>query len=207
MYKAFVEERFIKREKKVFDPIKKNLISLFRTPTAKTATKEKSKISLLKNDCSLFSRLYISCQTRGGNVQDFFKHENQRSSLSLSQNGNIRLRTKSELLTRCLEPLPVATDESPSVEVVIIDGAALVIMLKSATSRTFDEYSATVFLPYICRQLESVKCIWVIYISDSLKGTAREKRAKGIRRRVEGRNSIPRNWQMFLRVDENKTEL
>ena len=46
-----------------------------------------------------------------------------------------------------------------------------------------------------------------IYISDSLKGTAREKRGNGIRRRVEGRNSIPRNWQMFLRVDENKTKL
>ena len=74
---------------------------------------------------------------------------------------------------------------------------------------TFDEYAATVFLLYICRQLESVKridVVWDIYISDSLKGTARKKRGKGIRRRVEGRNSIPRNWQMILRVDENKTE-
>ena len=43
MYKVFGEERFIKREKKVFDPIKKNLISLFRTSTAKTGTKEKAK--------------------------------------------------------------------------------------------------------------------------------------------------------------------
>ena len=170
MYKAFVEERFIKRETKVFDPIKKNLISLLRTPIAKTVTKEKSKISRLKNDCSLFSRLYISCQTRGGNVQDFFKHENQRFPPSLSRNGNIRLGTKSELLTKCLEPLPVETDKSPSVEVVIIDGAVLVNMLKPGTSRMFDEYAATVFLPYICRQLESVKriyVVWDIYISDT----------------------------------------
>ena len=210
MYKAFVEEIFIKRVKKVFDPIKKNLISLFRTPTAKTATKEKSKIFLLKNDCSLFSRLYIPCQTRGRNVQVFFKHENQRFPPSLSPNGNIRLGIKSELLTKCLEPLSVVTDESPAVAVVIIDGAALVNMLKPGTSRTFDEYTATVFLPYISRQLESDKRIdevWDIYISDSLKGTVREKRGKGIRQRVEGRNSIPRNWQLFLRVDENKTEL
>ena len=64
--------------------------------------------------------------------------------------------------------------------------------------------------PCICRRLQIVKRIdevWDIYISDGLKGTAREKRGKGIRRRVEGRNSIPRNWQMFLRVHENKTEL
>ena len=65
----------------------------------------------------------------------------------------MRLGIKSELLTKCLEPLSVVTDESPSVEVAIIDGAALVNMLKPSTSRTFDEYAATVFLPYICRQI------------------------------------------------------
>ena len=32
MYRQFVEERLVKSEKKVFDPIKKNVISLFRTP-------------------------------------------------------------------------------------------------------------------------------------------------------------------------------
>ena len=38
MCKACVEERLIKCEKKVFDSIKKNGISLFRTPSARTAT-------------------------------------------------------------------------------------------------------------------------------------------------------------------------
>ena len=85
MYETFVEERLIKREK-IFEPIKKNAVCLFRSgPTKKTTTKDKSKISLLKNDCSLFSRLYISCQTRGGNVEELFKHANQRSPPSLSQ--------------------------------------------------------------------------------------------------------------------------
>ena len=83
-------------------------------------------------------------------------------------------------------------------------------MVKPGTGRTFDVYAAIYFLPYICRQLEIVNridVVWDIYTPDSLKGTAGEKRGKGIRRRVEGRNSIPRNWQMFLRVDENKTEV
>ena len=40
MYAAFVEVRFIKREKKVFDPIKKNSISLFRTQITKVAQQE-----------------------------------------------------------------------------------------------------------------------------------------------------------------------
>ena len=61
MFEAFLEERLVKREKKIFEPIKKNVISLFHTCETKTLPKDKSKISLLKNDCSLFSRLYISC--------------------------------------------------------------------------------------------------------------------------------------------------
>lgn len=40
MYAAFVEVRFIKRQKKVFDPIKKNSISLFRTLITKVAQQE-----------------------------------------------------------------------------------------------------------------------------------------------------------------------
>ena len=74
MYAAFVEERFIKHESKNFDPIKKNSNSLFRTTITKVAQEEKSKLNLLKNYCSLFSKLYISCQARGGNFQEFFKH-------------------------------------------------------------------------------------------------------------------------------------
>ena len=160
------------------------MVSLFHTCETKTLSKDKSKISLLKNDCSLFSRLYISCQTRGGNFEDFFKHENQRSPPSLSQNGEIYQGSKSELLTKCLEPLSIVTDECPSVEAVIINGAALVNMFKPDTSRTFNEYAATVFLPYIRRQLDTVKrinVVWDVYLKDSLKGTAREgKDSEGV---------------------------
>ena len=45
------------------------------------------------------------------------------------------------------------------------------------------------------------------YSADSLKGTVRAKRGKGVRRRVVGCASIPGNWASFLRVDDNKAEL
>ena len=38
-------------------------------------------------------------------------------------------------------------------------------------------------------------------------GPLRAKRGTGIQRRVVGDAAIPRNWQNFLRVDSNKTEL
>ena len=42
---------------------------------------------------------------------------------------------------------------------------------------------------------------------ESLKADARSKRGKEVRRRVESSSAVPGNWQAFLRIDENKTEL
>ena len=49
--------------------------------------------------------------------------------------------------------------------------------------------------------------VWDVYTDDSLKTSTREKRGKGIRRHVDSTNSVPNNWQEFLRVSENKSEL
>ena len=40
-----------------------------------------------------------------------------------------------------------------------------------------------------------------------LKASTREKRGPGARRRVLPSVTIPRNWQDFLRSDDNKKEL
>ena len=45
------------------------------------------------------------------------------------------------------------------------------------------------------------------YISSSIKESAREKRGKGIRRKVVGKNKIPQKWADFLCDPANKQEL
>ena len=55
--------------------------------------------------------------------------------------------------------------------------------------------------------MSRVDLVWDTYKDNSLKGTARAKRGKGVRRRVVGKAAIPGNWQNVLRVDSNKTEL
>ncbi|CAG2234958.1 unnamed protein product [Mytilus edulis] len=105
------------------------------TPHGKTVSAMKDKISILKSDVSLFSRLYISCQTRGGDLEDFFAHENNINPPALSQHGKMRLGTKSDLLSKCLEPLTTTTCDAPEVDALVIDGAAIVNMLKPSTSR------------------------------------------------------------------------
>ena len=54
-------------------------------------SKTKQQITALKNDCNLFARLYIACRTRDGNLEEFFKHENQSTPPSLSTMGRFEL--------------------------------------------------------------------------------------------------------------------
>ena len=69
-------------------------------------------MSSLKNDCSLFSRLYIASQTRHGDLDAFFQHENQACPPSLSQMGGLRTGTKSELMPCLVKLVPVKEDLS-----------------------------------------------------------------------------------------------
>ena len=55
--------------------LKKNNLPTFSTPTKKAVSKDQVKDKQLKEDCSLFGRLYTTCQTRDGNLDEFFSNE------------------------------------------------------------------------------------------------------------------------------------
>ena len=57
------------------------------------------QVATMKDDCMLFSRLYIACQSREGNLEKFFKLENQPWPPSLSKMGEMRTGNKADLLT------------------------------------------------------------------------------------------------------------
>ena len=100
-YTTFVKERFVDQKKPITDPIKMNKLPMFRRPPTKVPSNQKAQLTALKEDCALFSRLYIACQSREGDLQDFFKHENQPSPPSLSQQGQLRQGNKADLV-KCL---------------------------------------------------------------------------------------------------------
>ncbi|GFR88223.1 hypothetical protein ElyMa_006095400 [Elysia marginata] len=66
--------------------------------------KGKEMISELKSEASFFSRLYVSCQRRDGNMDEFFRHEHQPFPPSLSTSESLRQSNKSDLVN-CLEEL------------------------------------------------------------------------------------------------------
>ena len=66
------------------------------------------------------------------------------------------------------------------------------------------------FVPYLLSVLSRVKradVVFDVYHEHSLKVLTRQKRGIGIGTHVVGHAKLPTNWQEFLRVDSNKTEL
>jgi len=103
------------------------------------------------------------------------------------------------------------TLERPSVEVVVLDGAAIVNMLSPGKCKTFKEYAETVFIPYVisyrAQNVKRIDLVWDRYLENSLKQGTREARGTGARRRVCDNAAIPLNCKSFLRLDDNKQEL
>ena len=76
--------------------------------------------------------------------------------------------------------------------------------------RTFDEYARHVFIPYVKKQLDTstqIDVVWDTYVMSSIKESTRDKRGKGNRQEVAGKNKVPSNWVDFLHESENKKQL
>ena len=95
----------------------------------------------MKSDVELFSRLYI--KTRNGNLEDVFQHKNQAWPPALDDGGRLRLGAKSDMLT-CLVDLSPSQTKTPDATCIVLDGAAIIHMMKPAAAKTFDE-----FIPYL----------------------------------------------------------
>ena len=74
--KTFIKKQFIDKTKTISDTLKKNDQPTFGKHVKKS-TKDKVKLTVLKEDCALFSWLYVACQNHNGNIEEFFKYENQ----------------------------------------------------------------------------------------------------------------------------------
>ncbi len=88
-FKKFLKELQTEDRCSFYRPIKKNFTSFFRPVLKQAGCSSKEKV--LKDDCQLFSRLFISCQNRICDLQEFFKHENQSFPASLSDNGQSKI--------------------------------------------------------------------------------------------------------------------
>ena len=73
-------------------------------------------------------------------------------------------------------------------------------MLNPGTAKPFQEYADAVFLPYVSNQLvtaQKIDIVWDVYIKDGLKDVTRQKRGKGIQRRVSPTTLLPPKLERF----------
>ena len=139
-----------------YDNISKNNLSLFKSKAKKTPSKSQAKITNMKTNVELFSRMYISCQARDGDLDAFFEHECHGWPPALAEGINtMRPPTSKAYLVPCLEALALRPDDSPKAEVCIFDRAVLVHQLEpmrcNSVVRTFGDYVQKQFLSYITR--------------------------------------------------------
>ena len=207
----FYKQRLLNREVPITDTIPKNEYLFFTQKKARTSSKAEQKVKMAKIDVALFSRLFISCQVRQGDLEQFFAYENQSFPPSLSEKGNLRPgKSKSDVIDSILQTPHGEISECPPVEVKIFDGPALVNMLPPSNCKTFLNYSGEVFVPYLesqSRLVARVDLVWDRYFDDSLKGTSRSNRGVGIRQKVMANGILPKNWMSFLGCCENKARL
>ena len=186
----FVQNRLNTQVYSLYDPIKKNKLPLFSKASVKKTSTQKVEITTLKKNCQLFSQQYVACQIRNGNLNDFFRHENQSFPPSLSKNGDIRTGNNTDLI-QCLEAISGVSMEKPFASCIVLDGPAIVNILQPRDCSTFQDYSLKVVCPFLLTQVEACErndIIWGRYSKNTLKAKARKKWGSGVRRRVQHEN-------------------
>ena len=134
-----VEDRLkIASNKPLSDIVSKNKLALFSTSQTKQRSRSKEHVASLKTNCTLFSRFYISCQARQSNLDRFFEPENQACLPSISDMGQLRQGSKSDLM-ECLTKSSQPASIHPGIDAKVLDGAAIVHMVRPGACRTFEE--------------------------------------------------------------------
>jgi hypothetical protein len=211
-YQKYVTDVIQNCTRSIQDPLKKNNLPLFRKNQKKATLNKGKKIAVLKSNLNLFAQLYVALQSRDGDMREFFSHEVQSFPPAISEFGKLRLPNAKSDLLKCIQPDINRDNADPPTQFdcKVLDGAVIVHSLPTIEASTFNDYAEKVFIPHIQCQLyqnKRVDIVWDTYVPDSLKNATREKRGEGARRKVAGQTKLPKNWTMFLRDPQNKSEL
>lgn len=144
---------------------------------------------LLKEDCQLFSKLFISCQSRECNLHEFFQYENQAIPPALSEGGRLYRCQKAQLIS-ILDSHVTPEDMAPDSDVLIVDVSA---PLPPKRGKTFEGYALLDFLPVIqsySSKNTATHLVFDVYTTSSLKADTRVQHGQGGRRKVTGAISL-----------------
>ena len=205
LYTTFTQERILSQEKAWTVSISLNKLPLMGYSCK--PTKQKSKVTVLKQERTQYLQMMLSSQAGRNINEEVFANESSEFPPALTRKGEMFHGNKSDLLD-CLLCSIVCPDESPDVDGSVLDGCVSLRLVPPGTSTTFQQY-AIKFVSTIEKQLNKVSRVDVVWDthSDSSVKLVRASRASGIRIKVRPSTKIPTDWQRFLRDGENLKEL
>lgn len=220
MMRSFISKRLNSNEIQFWDPVSKLRIQTFASMAKKAKAKSADeKIVTVNADRSLFARLLIASRSRDINLREVLKYELSAVPYSLAHpDGSLRKTTKSTLLftlEEAVQVLPRLLSDSELLTAYVLDGMAVVQMVKTAGARTFGElannYYNTITAPLGKCNCNRVDVVFDRYDKEhSIKESERQRRgsSSGYEIRIAGPSTpVPKQWLRYISNPVNKTNL
>ena len=218
----FVLERLVERKVPFFDTVKKMKLHTFSNLKKTTKTRSNTGETLsITTDRQLFGRIVVVAKTRDIDLKHLLSHELSPVPLALAKPDGTLNKTQKQTLLVELEKnanssfptLPITSTDSDTAW--MIDGMAIIQMMKHSALKTFNDLSRFLF-NQIIRIFESadVKRVDVLFdrydVPNSIKSLERERRnqATAFEVRITNPNTpLPKQWDKFLADPRNKRNL
>ena len=215
---TFVEKRFNTNQISFWDPVTKLKEKTFESKTKKVQVKAvNDKLVTVGADRELFGRLLIAANVKQIYLKEVLCYELSPVLFSLAhQDGSLRKTTKSALaalieaeVNVCprLQPFPRDT-------IYLIDGTALVQVLKSAGSSTFGEFASKYFkaITALLANCKEAHIVFDQYWDLSIKAGERARRGSLVGGSLEVKihrssTPAPKQWGKFIPNLQDKINL
>jgi hypothetical protein len=200
-----------------YDTIHKNNAPTFDNLYRIVKAKEKDKSTILRADRNVLHRLIVAYEAgRSVDLQSVLKYELMPVPVALAEmNTSLRTGQKSVLADIVAQGIECPSQiEFQGRSGLFIDGMALVVGIgKPSGTQTFEDY-ANAFQTAVLNagsRYQEIHVVFDRYVEDSIKSGTRQRRAqmtRPIRRVIEnGSVPLPHNWQNFLALPDNKSDL
>lgn len=143
----------------ITQPIKMNGFFLFAAKKKRVQAKIAHKMELLNYNLNTMGKLFLTSQARGISPEEMFSYENHQDPPSLAFAGELNDGDKSAMLDILTEDVPNVPEIPDTVRLQLIDGPALVHMIKPDPGSTFDQYSDKIY-NYLDGRLKKVNVLY-----------------------------------------------
>lgn len=215
---SFVSSRMKTTEINFWDPITTLKIKSFRSLSKNVAIKNlKEKSFTINADRELFGRLLVAAKSRNINLKEVLSYELCSVPIALAHpDGSLRKTTKSTLMhileKEVTSKINLPVSQIPTV--YLIDGMALVQMLKSGGCATFDEmslkYQDIILNALLHNNTTRVDLVFDQYLPASIKDGERSRRGESASLEVKihsGSMPVPKQWSKYISNPKNKVNL